>query len=81
MNDVKPGIVWVGSELSRGSYRYCESCREIRRGKDKGKWKVVLSAIPSRTIKVDFDQIKRMPPKKQTQEPLPLSEGPEAVYE
>ena len=72
----KAGLVWIEK---KGSVRYFTEFRQIIKGKHRGMVEVTLPATPSRKLLVEQSAIRRYPV--QTQEALPVSEGPEAVYE
>jgi hypothetical protein len=79
MSDIRPGWVWVPGD--KGKFRPFTEFRQIIKGKHRGMVEVTLPATPARKVLVEASAIRRYPVQAQKQEALPLSEGPEAVYE
>lgn len=55
----KPGRVWI--ENKGGGYKPFIEFREIRRGKDKGKFEIILQPSRPRKIIVPISAIKYFP--------------------
>ena len=72
----KNGWVWIEK---KGGFRPFLEFRQIIKGKHRGMVEVTLPATPARKVLVEASAIRRYPV--QTIEALPVSEGPEAVYE
>ena len=59
MTDIKPGRVWIPG--SKGKFKPFLDFREIRKGKNKGKFEIILQPSRPKKIIVERDDIKFFP--------------------